>query len=539
MRLPLACLAGVAAGLSFEPFALVWLLVPAVALLTWTCRGRSLHGGLATGIGFGLAFMLTLLPWLQVIGADAWIGLSAIQALFYGVLGAATTAVQRLPWWPVWTAAAWVGIELARETVPFDGFPWGRLAFATVDTPAGDLAAYVGAAGVTFVVALLGATLAWAVLVVARSPLRAGLGLAFAVLLACLGSLFPLGSPVPTADLPVAQVAAVQGNVPGAGMNAFAERRAVLDNHVQATLDLAAAVRRGERPQPDLVIWPENSTDIDPFADPTVMRDISAAVSAVGAPTLVGALSRGPDGGAPRNVGIVWDPEAGPGETYAKRHLVPFGEFIPLRGALRPYFSRLEQVGEDKVAGEEPGVLRMGPALVGDVICFEVAYDELLYDVVDGGAGLVVVQTNNATYIDTGQIEQQFAITRLRAIETGRYVVVAATNGVSGIITPTGEVLERTAARTQQVLSQAVPLRSAVTPGTEWGQAVKWLLSLVGVTAVVVAVGLRRRSTPALPGATAGTDSAPTQPVSPPICPGEGAGEAERAPGERVPEERR
>ena len=107
-----------------------------------------------------------------------------------------------------------------------------------------------------------------------------------------------------------------------------------------------------------------------------------------------------------------------------------------MRAQLAKLFERLDQIPRDMVPGTEPGVLDLAGTTIGDVICFEVAYDGLVHEVVDGGAEMLVVQTNNATYMGTGQVEQQFAIARLRAIETSRYVVVVATNGVSGIIAP-------------------------------------------------------------------------------------------------------
>jgi apolipoprotein N-acyltransferase len=494
LRLFLSVLAGVAAAVSFEPYGLVLLLPIAVAALSLLLRGLTPRRGFLVGAVFGTVFMLVLLPWLQVIGVDAWVALSLLEGLFYGILGLGAVVVGRLPWWPVWTATVWVAVEAFRGTFPFGGFPWGRLAFATAGTPVADLFAYVGAAGVTFAVALLGTSLAWAVTAIRRAPLRAAAAVLVGAVIAVSSSAFGPGTPSPQAEPGrVVTVAAVQGNVPGEGMDAFSERRAVLDNHVAATHQLAADVASGAAPAPDFVVWPENSTDIDPFEDPTVHADIQGAVDAVGVPVLVGAMVSGAEPGDVYNQGIVWQPDTGPAETYAKRHPVPFGEYIPFRDVLSGFISRLEQIPRDMVPGAEPGVLELGGTTVGDVICFEVAYDELLRDVVDGGADMVVVQTNNATYMGTGQVEQQFAISRLRAIETGRYVVVAATNGVTGVIAPTGEVVERAPVRTRAVLSHALPIYGGTTPAVRWGQGLELLLVLVSAVSVSVGVGLHYR----------------------------------------------
>jgi apolipoprotein N-acyltransferase len=493
LRPGLATLAGAAVALAFEPYAIVWLVPVGVAGLTLLLTGLSPARGFVTGVVFGTAFMLVLLPWLQIIGPDAWVSLSLLEGLFYGLLGLGGVLVRRLPWWPVWTASLWVGVEALRSTVPFGGFPWGRLSFATADTPAADLFAYVGPAGTTFVVALVGTALAWAVLQARREPVKGVAAVVAPCLLAGSGAVLSPGVPTPTEQPRRAlAVAAVQGNVPGEGMDAFAERRVVLDNHVQATYALANRIANGA-PRPDLVVWPENSTDIDPFADPSVRAAIQGAVDAVGVPVLVGAMVSGKD---PRNVynqGIVWEPGTGPAERYSKTHPVPFGEYVPFRNLFTRFITRLDMVPRDMVPGHKPGLLSMGSATVGDVICFEVAYDRVVRDVVEGGADVVVVQTNNATYMGTGQIEQQFAIARLRAIETNRYVVVAATNGVSGIIAPDGHVVDRAPVRSQAVLERTVPVYAHLAPAMTWAPVTEFALTLLAVFSTLLGALLHYR----------------------------------------------
>jgi apolipoprotein N-acyltransferase len=504
-RLLLAALAGAAVAISFEPVALVYLLPFGVAGLTLLLRGVTAGRGLAVGAVFGSTFMLVLLPWLQVIGVDAWIALSLLEGAFYGLLGLGTVLVQRVRWWPLWAAALWVAVEALRGSFPFGGFPWGRLAFATVDTPVAGLMAYVGSAGTTFAVALIGTSLAWAASAVRRTPALGAAAVVVPVLLASSGAVYTPAQE--TSD--VVTVAAVQGDVPGAGMNPFSERRVVLDNHVRATHELADRVSAGQAQRPDLVVWPENSTDIDPFSDRSVYDDIQGAVDAVGAPVLVGAMVSGEGPSDVLNQGIVWLPGSGPAEAYSKTHPVPFGEYIPFREVLAPFISRLDQIPRDMVPGTAPGVLEMGGTTVGDVICFEVAYDTLLRDVVRGGAELVVVQTNNATYMGTGQIEQQFAISRLRAIETNRYVVVAATNGVSGVIAPDGTVVERAPTQERAVLLRSLPVHDGLTPAITWAPLVELLLTVSAVVSVSLALvlgGRRRR---------AAAEAAPQRPREP------------------------
>ena len=529
-RSALAAVAGVGAGLAFEPYHWVYLLPVAVAALTLLCAGRPLRSGFWLGFVFGTAFMLVLLPWLQVIAVYAWVPLALLEGLFYGVAGLVTSAVTgpgaRLRLWPVWSACAWVLLEWLRGTVPFGGFPWGRLAFAVEDTPVAPALAYVGAAGVTFLVALVGTTLAWAVWRLRRAPVRSLVGLAAALALACVASVVPWQATRSTD--PQVRVAAVQGNVPGEGLDAFAERRLVLDNHVQATQQLAARIDAGQLPRPDLVVWPENSSDIDPYTDAAARTAIGDAAVEVGAPLLMGAVVGDRANRGWYNRAIVWSASGKPGAYYDKTHPVPFGEYIPLRSFLASRISALQAIPNDMVRGTRPGVLQVGPARTGVLMCFEVAYDGLLRDLVDGGADIIVVPTNNATYTGTGQVEQQFAMSRLRAIETGRTVVVASTNGISGVVAPDGHVVARAPERRQVVLDQEVTLVSRRTPATQLGRWPELALSVAAVLAFLIGLvtGRRRagRDTPPSARGSSPRAGSPTDDPADGSGPGRGSG---------------
>jgi apolipoprotein N-acyltransferase len=476
--------------LGFPPYDLVFLLPFGIAGLMLTIRGRGTRGAFGHGLVFGLGFMLPLVGWITIIDDDAWVALALLEAVFYGLMGIGWAWVRDTRGWPWIFASVWVGAEWLRATVPFGGMPWGRLAFGVVDTPLVRYGRVGGTALVAFaVVAIVG-------LVVDLIERRRAGGLDFrrpmlaALALAAASFVIPVG---PAHAVGAVQVAAVQGNVPGEGLDPFVERRVVLDNHAKATEDFAAEVAAGVLPKPDLVIWPENSTDIDPYTDRSAYDEIDEAVRAIGVPTLVGAIVDGP-GDHIRNMGIVWSPQDGPGETYVKRHPVPFGEYIPFRGLLTKFIGRLSMIPHDMYRGTTDGVLTVGPVLLGDVICFEVAYDGLVRDVINDGGQMLVVQTNNATYTGTGQLEQQFAISRYRAIETGRTVVVAATNGISGIINPDGSVLVQTEERTREVLDEQVTLADGITWGVRIGFWVEALISLTALALLGRAYLGRRRS---------------------------------------------
>ena len=484
LRLAGAVLAGAALELAFPPVGL-WALAPVGAgLLALACRHQSLLRGGLLGLLTGLVLFVPLLHWTgAVAGPAAWLAVAFIEALPMALLGGALAAVSRLAGWPVWSALLWVGEEALRDRAPFGGFPWGRLAFSQGHTLLTPLAALGGAPLVTCAVALVGGGLA---LLLTRPP---GRSLCWLLPAAALLLAAPL-VPVPTGGRP-ATVAIVQGNVPRLGLGFNAQRSAVLDNHAAATHQLAADVRAGRTSLPELVVWPENASDLDPYTDPAARQRIDSAVRDIGVPVLVGAVVDAPRGQV-LNRGIVWDPVTGPGATYDKRHPVPFGEYIPLRGLVRHLSDKVNLVARDFAAGKRPGVLQVGQVRVGDVICFEVAYDGLVRDVVTGGGRLLVVQTNNATFGRSGQTSQQLAMSRLRAVEHGRAVLVAATSGVSAVISPDGSLQQRSGIFTRALLVAQVPIRSGTTVATRLGALPELLLALCGAAALVVAVGRRR-----------------------------------------------
>jgi apolipoprotein N-acyltransferase len=497
-----AGVSGLGAALAFPPYAAWWLLPLAVAglvLAVPTAAQASRRGTALVGLTFGLVFCGVLLSWIRVVGPDVAVGLTLLEGSFFVLIALGVRAVRALPAWPLWAATVWVAVDLLRSEVPWGGMPWGSLAFATAGTPWAEAMPRVGTAGTGLLVALVGTTLAWLV----REWRPAGARRRLVTLLAPLAV---LAVTLPALTLPwsatdaratTVRIAAVQGDVPGEGLEAFAERRAVLDNHVRVTRELAGRIEAGQTERPDLVLWPENSTDIDPYEDLSVRDDIQGAVDAVDVPVLVGGMVKGPGPRDIENRGIVWSPSTsatpGPGDYYAKRHPVPFGEYIPMRDWLAQYIQRLDQIPRDMVAGTRSGALEVGGTTLGDVICFEVAYDDLVHDVVRQGARVLVVQTNNATYMGTGQIEQQFAIARLRALETDRYVAVVATNGVSGLIAPDGSVLERLPTQEPGVWEADVPELTGLTPAVRYGDAVAWSIAAVAALSALAGLVVRRR----------------------------------------------
>ncbi|MFF0366602.1 apolipoprotein N-acyltransferase [Micromonospora sp. NPDC005087] len=507
---PMAVAAGLALLVAFPPYGL-WPLAPVgVALLAAAAHRRRLRAGAGLGFLTGVALFAPLLAWTNLhTGYLPWVLLSLLQAGYLALLGAATAWVSPLAdrsrWaWPALTGLLWVGQEALRDRTPFGGFPWGRLAFSQDSSPLLRLAALGGAPLVTFAVALIGGllvTAAWRGFTALRETAPGGtparrwqpvaVPAAAAVALGAAGLLVPVASAGSGAPV---TVAIVQGNVPRLGLDFNAQRQAVLNNHVDATLELAARVAAGTQRQPDLVVWPENSSDIDPLRNPTAGARIAQAADTIRAPILVGAVLLGPGPGEVRNAGILWRPDTGAdlSQLYTKRHPVPFAEYVPLRDVARMVSKQVDLIRNDFVPGSTPGVVRAGPAVLGDVICFEVAYDEVVRDTVTGGAQLLVVQTNNATF-DVAEARQQLAMVRLRAVEHGRPALMASTVGVSGFVSPDGRVSNATGFNTREVVVREMRLDDGRTLATRLGWWPELALAGLAAAALLGAAVLRRR----------------------------------------------
>jgi apolipoprotein N-acyltransferase len=391
-----------------------------------------------------------------------------------------------------------------RARVPFGGFPWGKIAFGQADGVFLPLAALGGTPLLGFAVVLCGFGLyetVRRVLAYRRTgelPRSAAAAALLSVLVPVTTALAALPLVDDSAEDGTATVAAVQGNVPRLGLDFNSQRRAVLDNHARRTEQLAADVKAGKVAKPDFVLWPENSSDLDPYRNGDARVVIDDAVRAIGVPTVVGAVVA-PDTGKLRNTLIEWDPTRGPVDTYDKRHVQPFGEYIPMRSFVRLVNSDVDRVSRDFGPGREVGVFDLAGTKVGLVTCFEAAFDDAARDTVTHGAQMISVPSNNATFGLSEMTYQQLAMSQVRAVEHGRSVVVPVTSGVSAVIMPDGKIVQKTKMFTPDALVAEVPLRSSLTLATRLGTWPERFLVLVGagglgwVVVRVVRTGRKQR----------------------------------------------
>ena len=550
-----ALLLSVAGGLAtyaaFPPVGMWPLVVLGPALLVVALTGRSLRGSFGCGLAFGLALFVPLLSWLVNEAWYAWAALAGALAVIFAVLAIGQRLLLRLPFWPVAVAGWWVTVEGVRDRWPY-AFPWGRLAMSQSVAPDVRWVAVGGAPLLSFLLALTGAMIARAALcylggsdppqtppafipggtipprppllfipggtIPPRPPLLLGglpvppdplapqtpwppWGPALAAVvtagLVLAGGLLPVD---PTAGAPTAQVAAIQGNVPRArNLPQLLNDSEVTQNHAAATLKLAAEVKAGRLPAPALVVWPENSTDQDPRFNPAIYAELAATVAAVGQPILVGEVLQDPL----RNVGQLWVPGRGPTTIYVKRELVPFGEYIPFRGLISSFSSLPSLQPVDFTPGHQAVVFDVGKIKLGDVICYEVGFDNLVRSEVTAGANLLAVQSNDADFEIDGQLgetEQQTAMARIRAIESDRAVVYASTTGESAIIAPDGGLIAHSGVWQQAILDARVPLVSYRTLADRvgaWPEYVIIMLTVLALAWATVGSRFRRRARPA------------------------------------------
>jgi len=502
--LPLALALGAFTGLGFAPVGWWWATIIGFGALTLLLRGIRPRRGLAVGYLFGLGYFGLTVWWVGNMGWYLAVALVAFLALWAGLAGWVTawilTHLPRLArFWPLIAAIAWTSSEWCAARLPFGGFCWSRFVYTVPDQPLGGWLPVIGAGGVSFLVALTGALLA--ALVVGPSRRRR---LASVIVIAAMMTtggllrLWPLPVPVGTV-----RVGVVQGNTDiSAGPLSIGAARTITAMHLGETISALATWRASGDAAPDMILWPENSSDMDPSQDVITNALITQASNLADAPMLVGVISLGPGANERQTTALWWQPGVGPVARLDKHNLAPFGEFVPLYGFFTKFVPMTREVGLQSVPGNGPRVLHVNladgtPLTVGNVICYELAYDSTVYSTVDNGAQLITVQSSNESMSGTTQPAQQFAMTRVRAMEMRREVVVATTQSLSGLIDAHGRVLDVTQEGQPAFRLYDVSLGSGVTPGVMVGpwleSGIAALAGLCVLAGAAAAIGKRKK----------------------------------------------
>jgi apolipoprotein N-acyltransferase len=505
-----AALGGFVYDLGF-PGASVWPLAFAgIAMALLSLIGRSSWAAFHVGLVFGLAFYLTHVSWTSLyLGPIPWLALSILESLF--VAGGAVLIALAYRWMPRATRSRWAqlvllpllvaGLWVLRETasgaLPYTGFPWGRAALSQSESPFADVVSWIGFSGLGFImVAIVAGIIEWVRLRGWRD-LRTGIPVAALLVVAIL---VPAWQTNQSGEF---RVASVQGN----GPSGYFDRRSQGDV-LAAQLDATEPIL--DEPGVDVLLWPEGGSDIDPTRSADAARVFDDLSERLDAPVVLNTVTVDEEADEERfyNTSLLWKAGEGAVDRYSKRYPVPFGEYIPDRwfyDAIVPELTGLVQRGYSP--GTEPPVFDVDGTVAGLAICFDVIYDGVIWEGARDGAEVYLLQTNNADFRGTDENQQQLAIARLRAIETGRSVVNISTVGTSQVIDPSGRTIDALPAYEAGAMVTDVELRTGITPSVALGGVIPTLIG-IGAIAGLIAAGVRggMRSAPRRSGSERGVE---------------------------------
>lgn len=457
----LAIFSGALLSAAFAPVNIWPCAIFALAILIFVIE-KSIKPYLHTFL-FALTFNALLLHWTSTyVGSIPWLLLATLQGILYIPLA----LIRR--WGIGFFPLLYLFLEEIRNYFPFGGFGWARLAYSQSDSP---LAPLAGIGGVWLLSAML-ALLALALYSLVNKK--------FGVIFICVLPIFVIFLPNNVQVTSEVNALLVQGNVPKMGLDFNSRAKAVFTNHLVETKEALA-----QKHQPiDFILWPENSVDIDPFADLQVSSALDQINQLAKAPIILGAVV----GKTPNlfNQSILWN--AKDHEFYSKAHLTPFGEYIPLRRLARIVSPLVDSV-QDFSKGEGNKVFKINAGRIGPIICYELIDDQIVATQAKF-SNLLVVQTNNATFGLSAQSEQQLAITRIRAIEHARNIISVSTTGRSALISFRGEIIRSTEAARSAHLFITTQLINSKSRTDQLGELGKF--GVFGYLFLLGAVGRRR-----------------------------------------------
>ena len=450
VALLISALSGALLSAAFEPVG-KWWVAPIALVVHMYALSISSRKVLSSFI-FGLTLNLIVLHWSSTfVGSIPWVILAIGLSLFY--LPLALVSKWGITAYPL----IYILLEEVRNRFPFGGFGWVRIAFTQADAPYAKFAAIGGATALSAAVVLI------ALVIFHISHRKFSLLPLLPFLLVLV--------PVNTSVVDSTNVLMIQGNVPQMGLDFNSRAKAVFNNHFERTqMEIA------KNSKVDLILWPENSVDVDPFLN----SDVKKSLDSIKQPLIIGAIVN--KGNRLLNTSILWGGELP--ETYIKQHLTPFGEYIPLRSLARIVSPLVDEV-EDFSPGDTGKTFEIGKIKVAPVICYELIDDALLQKAAKN-SNILAVQTNSATFGMSAESAQQLSITRIRAIEHGRNIASVSTTGYSAIIDSSGKVLQKTSMGTADSIRASVDLIEGQTPRDRAGD---W--ALIGVLAALFLVARR------------------------------------------------
>ena len=483
-----AIIAGLLYFLSFPPYDFWYLIFPALYLFYYSLL--SSKKSFLSGFIFGCVAYGVILLGIQSIGLEAWIPLTILMGLMYGVFSKLFSYLNVKSGNNFYVLLAALAVfDLIRAYFPFGGFPWGFpstvLLTGPIDSP------------LFFEVPLIfrnfGPT--GSSLLLQSLPLVIALGVFskrkpknylkdYSIFLLIIFTIFTSNyvvndyqyTQLETSEL---NITIVQGNspCPGAKNRCSNERQKIYDSHLAQTQSLEGNF--------DLVVWPESSTGFnnDPGVHSRVQNDVSTEALRLDSYFLIGG-DRPVQKEYFENYGIFINREGEVVDQYLKQHPVPFGEYIPFRKYL-DWIPPLALVPRDMIRGDGQKIFMVNDTKISTVISFEGSFQRYIRNSVLDGAELVVILTNQASYGESGMSDQFILMSRANAISNERPIVHAAITGKSAFIDHNGKVISQTELFETTTLNEKLEVRQTETPYSKYGNYLNYIFIIFGALTFV------------------------------------------------------
>ena len=478
-----AVVAGLLVAFSLPPWGW-WPLAYAGVALFATHKPTSNRARFMFGTMFALAWLAPGMAWMWFLTAPGYVIAALLFSALHGIAAMITGAVtdqdkHRALVGPLAHTLA----EALRFSFPFGGVPLATLAISQAASPLASVVRVGGPLLLTYVVLQIGFLLAN--LSETKTPKRSVHALVIAVVVVAIlpiaGSIAPHGHNIGRA----LNIAAVQGGGPQGTLAINTNSRDVVIRHLDATQQIAGGSASTDNSL-DLVIWPENVIDVNSFSSSVERTEVAAEAARLDAPFLVG-ITEDLDNRFFTNAQVVVNTDGSLGDRYDKVRRVPFGEFVPMRGLLEAIGAPVDRIPRDAMAGHDTAILRAADTIIAVVISWEVFFAGRANEGVERGATLLVNPTNGSSYTGTVLQTQQIASSRLRALETGRWLVQVSPTGFSAFISPSGQVFNRTGISEQRVITREVQLRSGRTIYSHLGDMPLVLIMIASLLALLIA----------------------------------------------------
>ena len=478
-----AIIAGLLYFLSFPPYDFWYLIFPALCFFYYSLLSK--EKSFLSGFIFGCIAYGVILFGIQSIGLEAWIPLTILMGLMYGIFAKLFSYLSSKSEDNFYVLLSAIAIfDLLRAYFPFGGFPWGFPSTVLLTGPIDSLLFFevplyfknFGPTGSSLLLQSLPLIIALGVFSKNKQKKYLKNYIIFSLIIfIILISNFVVSD---HQDLQIEgselNIAIVQGNspCPGTKNRCSNERQKIYDSHLSQTQSLEGNF--------DLVVWPESSTGFnnDPEIHSRVQNEISNEALRLDSYFLIGG-DRPVQKKYFENYGIFINKNGEILDQYLKQHPVPFGEYIPFRKYLN-WIPPLALVPRDMIRGEGQKIFMVNDIKISTVISFEGSFQRYIRNSVVDGAELVVILTNQASYGESGMSDQFILMSRANAISNERPIVHAAITGKSAFIDHNGKVISKTELFETAILTEKLEVRQTETPYSKYGNYLNYIFILFG-----------------------------------------------------------